>query len=415
MRALQLRREEVYDALLDDEVLAQLPSRMATAYGGRSCVLHWWHTDGTAEIVSHNGYYPDDQMQNYAENFTGTDLWSIRAVRSECVNKVWNADELVLPSEYERSEFYNEWIRQMGDDTFHCLGTVVKTRWGMGFVGIHRGRSQGTFEEDQVRALTHDIVDLRRMLAMRGRLSAGLKRAKEADAILDSLGHAFITVTADARVVHTNAAGSELIRRRDGLTVRGDRLAAGGRAPERELRNAIALAAHSGDCRASAVSVPRRDGGRYDLTIVPLNMGEANRRVLVAVRDSSHLDCSLAERLRALFGLSPAEAEIAMLIANGHSPADISDERAVSIGTVRLQIKSIALKMECGRQSAIASVVNRLLPLRSPDNGGGSSPTLETEWAGSAKPGVPEARGKQRQRFAHIPIAICRRRTHPAG
>jgi hypothetical protein len=126
MRALQLRREEVYDALLDDEVLAQLPSRMATAYGGRSCVLHWWHTDGTAEIVSHNGYYPDDQMQNYAENFTGTDLWSIRAVRSECVNKVWNADELVLPSEYERSEFYNEWIRQMGDDTFHCLGTVMK-------------------------------------------------------------------------------------------------------------------------------------------------------------------------------------------------------------------------------------------------------------------------------------------------
>jgi DNA-binding CsgD family transcriptional regulator len=130
---------------------------------------------------------------------------------------------------------------------------------------------------------------------------------------------------------------------------------------------------YDGENLYNGAFLARRDGGRYDLTIVPLNMGEANRRVLVAVRDSSHLDCSLAERLRALFGLSPAEAEIAMLIANGHSPADISDERAVSIGTVRLQIKSIALKMECGRQSAIASVVNRLLPLRSPDNGGGSS------------------------------------------
>ena len=222
--AAHLWRDQIYEALLDDEAMAELPDLLARNYGARSCVLHWWHPDGEAEIVSHNGYYPDSEMANYAQNFTDKDLWSIRGAKA--ANVVQNCEELVSPAEYERSEFYTEWIRAMGDDTFHCLGACIRTGWGMGFVGLHRGKTQESFDEETTGALARDIVDVRRMLAVRGRLARAERRANDARAALGELGDAFFTVNGEGRIVHLNRAAERLLRRSDGLAVREQRLAA---------------------------------------------------------------------------------------------------------------------------------------------------------------------------------------------
>ena len=356
----QIRSEDIYDAILDDDVFANLPGRMAEAYGARSCVLHWRHHGRSAQIMAHNGYYPDAEMLNYAQNFTGADLWTIEGARPEHVNQVLNCDDLVSAHDYENSAFYNEWIRGMGDDTFHCLGIAVKTDWGYGFVGLHRGRTQGGFGGDHARAMERDIVHLRRMLTMRASISAGQQRAHEAEAVLDAVGDALIVLTREGRVVHANAAAEAVLRRRDGLSLVRGALVARTQTADAALKRAIAAATASSNCSASAVPVRRSCGGQYSLTVSGLRAGFTPGLVLIAFRDPDLVDPTVGRRLAALYGLSKAEAEIATRLAEGAPPSEIAEHRGVSLETVRKQLKSVFDKLGCSRQSEAVAIVKNL-------------------------------------------------------
>lgn len=359
-----LAAEEIYDAMLDDDAFARLPGRMAEAYGARSCVLHWRQSEGSADIMGHNGYYPDEQMLNYAENFAGVDDWSLEGLRPERVNLVWNCDELVAPASYENSIFYNEWIRGMGDDTFHCLGTAVSTRRGFGFVGLHRGRGQGTFSEENARSLRRDIVHLRRMLAIKGSVSVGLQRADRAEAVLDSSGQLFITVTSDGQVVHANSSAQALLRRADGLDTSRGKLFAHDLSSNRALASAIAAASSPSECSASAISVMRPGGGRYDLTISTLRKQGGPALVLITARDPDLVDPSLEKRLTVLYDLTSAEASITVRLADGARLTEIAGERGVSVETIRSQLKSVFDKLGCDRQGEVVAIVKSLPPLQ---------------------------------------------------
>lgn len=112
-----VRAEQIYDAMFDDSGMEALPSIFKQAYGARSCTFHWRHDDGGAEVLSHSGYFSDAQMLDYIENFTETDIWTLRASQPAQINKVWKCEELVPDQDYRSSIFYNDWIRAMGDDT----------------------------------------------------------------------------------------------------------------------------------------------------------------------------------------------------------------------------------------------------------------------------------------------------------
>lgn len=349
--------------MFDDEALAAPPSALAASYGARSSVLHWCDADDGAEIFSHNGYYSEQQFADYSENLADADLWASAVVRAG-TNRVWNCDSLISRADYERSSIYNEWNRRMGDDTLHCVGTVVKTRWGSGCVALHRGKTQGAFAQDTVRALTQDVMHLRKMLAARARLAAATRRADEAEAVLDVIGDALITVTSEARVLHTNAAADALLGRMEALRVIRGSLSAATPGADRELKAAIARAGCPNEAAASAVSVWCPMGRRYDLTMVGLNDAPAPRHVLISIRDPRHVDGSIAQRLRSLYGLSLAEAQVTVRLAEGAGPCDIASERGVALATVRSQFKTVYGKLGCNRQTEIAALVLRLPPLR---------------------------------------------------
>lgn len=74
---------------------------------------------------------------------------------------------------------------------------------------------------------------------------------------------------------------------------------------------------------------------------------------LVFVMSRPHLTGGVQRRLTGRFQLSTAEAEIAMLIAQGSSTAEIAQARRVSLHTVRNQIRAILHKMEAPDRGAI--------------------------------------------------------------
>jgi PAS domain-containing protein len=298
----KLRSEELYDAILDDEAFEHLPGRIVEAFGARSCVLHWRHSDDAPEIMAHNRYWSDSQLKNYADNFTASDLWAVESMHPHRVNKVWNFDDVVASATLDRSVYYNELIRPMGDDTFHCLGIALSVPAGVGLIGMHKGRTQGGFTADSLRALEESVPHLRRVFMLRGRLSAATRKARLVETLLDRAKQAVITLSPTGRVLYVSAAAETIVARNDGFCIRNGRLYAAGVT----LQDAVARAMSPTGSESTTLSLDRPGGARYDITISPLKMPNEPRCVLIEIRDHSPDEVESRVRVlsRTLFGLS---------------------------------------------------------------------------------------------------------------
>jgi DNA-binding CsgD family transcriptional regulator len=85
--------------------------------------------------------------------------------------------------------------------------------------------------------------------------------------------------------------------------------------------------------------------------------------LLLAIDPHPDVD-GLAEALSDCFGLTRSEAVVAAAVAEGRAVAGIARQRGVAIDTVRTQLKRIAAKLGCARQSQIAAIVNAVPPAR---------------------------------------------------
>jgi DNA-binding CsgD family transcriptional regulator len=66
------------------------------------------------------------------------------------------------------------------------------------------------------------------------------------------------------------------------------------------------------------------------------------------------------EALQKIFGLTPAEAKIAIEIARGRSLEEIAQEASLSIATVRKQLASIFTKTNTHRQAGLVALLARV-------------------------------------------------------
>lgn len=354
--------EDIYDALVDDDCFARLPGLLASTFGGQSTLIQWCHPDDGVDVLGHSGHFTERQLTRYAEEFAVHDPWLIAAAAENITNQALSLEELVPTAQFIDSFFYNEFVLPMNLDTFRCLGVRVANDWGAGIVAIHRGRSQRSFDANAVAALDTHVVALRRMLAVRGRFGALDRRRRAIEAMLDHMGQAALTVRPDGTLVHANAAGESLLRRGDSLALRHGVVSALSSQTAPRLRRAIGEACAPSGMEAAALLIDRPSGKPLAASVMPFRSPGGRRDALIIVRDEAGVGSEAAHFLRSLYGLTRAEAEIAVRIADGINPAGVASERGVSVATVRAQVKALAAKLGCGRQSEIAALV-RALPV----------------------------------------------------
>jgi DNA-binding CsgD family transcriptional regulator len=355
-----LSQDLIYEAILDDEAFAELPQALANAAGGRSALLHWRHAHGGAEVLVHSRYFTDDIMRAYADHFAGDDLWMHAGLASGIRNQGIAMNTLVGDDVFARSVMYNEFIRPMDDDTFRCMGIIFDTPFGVGALGIQRGRHHAVFDDNALAQINQYSTALRRMMAVRGELMAARADKDAARSSFDSMELAILQVDAAGKVLDVNAQGDELLRGQLGLRqVRGHVRAAGD--DGEALKRAIARATDASVPEASLLSVGEAP---LSVTVSPLMVPGAKRRALIMVKRPFGRQRDLDRHLMQLFGLSQAEAQISISLAEGLGPAVIAEKRGVAEGTVRVQVKTIMAKLGCRRQTQIAAAVLSLPPLR---------------------------------------------------
>jgi DNA-binding CsgD family transcriptional regulator len=123
----------------------------------------------------------------------------------------------------------------------------------------------------------------------------------------------------------------------------------------------------------------------------PLRSSKAQAIALLLVADPDAMLATGDTALRALYGLTPAEARVAIELANGRSTDEIASVLALTRETIRTYVKRVLSKTACRRRSELMRLLSPLSPRtlarRVPD-----------EDRSKGRPGEPE-----RRRAARVP------------
>lgn len=184
---------------------------------------------------------------------------------------------------------------------------------------------------------------------------------------LDAVVDAAVILNSESRILAVNPAaeaffsGSGEISGRDGVFSFRD--------TERQamLLGWLTSGAARWDARGDFVTITGDTDAPVYVSISPLgatfgaDTSTSAPRVLVRmVSGMSGPSEGAVRSFRDFFGLTNSEMEIATALGAGHSAEYIASQRGTTVGTVRLQIRSILQKTNTSRQSAVTSLVARL-------------------------------------------------------
>ena len=181
--------------------------------------------------------------------------------------------------------------------------------------------------------------------------------------ILDEVREGVMLVGQQGRLVLANRAARRLLGGGGPIDLRSGRVRCRDQGSDRLLHRAIEQACGGDGQKREAVVLSQAGGIPLIVTVSCARApGHAGQALLLAFDPYPDGD-GLTASLRTCFGLTTSEAEVAGAVAEGMSVTDIARRRQVAVGTIRSQLKRIAAKLGCTRQSQIAAIVNAVPPL----------------------------------------------------
>jgi DNA-binding CsgD family transcriptional regulator len=311
--------------------------------------------------------------QTYRQRYAAVD--PLRAPLIKAARSGVFSDEDLLPNEgLTRTEMYQALFAPIGfRHTAHLSLTITVRR--LEIITVARTRDQGPMREDCNRLLLLLLPHVQKALDIRHVLGVAQHRLAGAEAMADASTTPTFLVARTGRVLHHNAAAQTLLEESDALTLRDGVLTAthaGGKEPLRRLFHDAALPASprwpasSHDKPAHALSL-ERSSGRQPLQLLasPLsieNRAHSHADLVLLVTDPEQPVNYPDGVLRSLYGLTPAQTEIANGLLTGYTLDEIACLRKVSVGTVRQQLKTIMSKTGVSRQSDLVKLLMTLPP-----------------------------------------------------
>ncbi len=281
--------------------------------------------------------------------------------------------QLISEPEFKESEFYKEWIGPKGlRDS--CTTPLVKRDHLICALTASGSASRDLFDDhdrDTFRLLAPHI---RRALMIGDMLEEGNFKLSLYRDLLDRISTGVMIVSHGAKLVYANGAADEILRAGRNLKLRNGQLESAYAAFAGGLRAALDRACSDDDSDignyGNGIPLPSRDGETAVCYVLPLgtsdhrrSLGPGHAAVFVSAAGAS-LPPSL-EILSALSGLTSREARIALMIADGSTPADAAGELGVTMNTMRTHLSNIFSKTGANSQPALVRFVSSLsMPVR---------------------------------------------------
>ena len=241
-----------------------------------------------------------------------------------------------------------------------------------GFLAVMRPENKGPYASVDVHAFELLLPHIRRVVELQMRLGELESRRDASEAALDHMAAGVVLVDAAARVLFANAAAERIMASGDGLIAPAQRLACRVHAEAETLQRAIRDAAQqlTPGPPGRSVVLASRSSGKLPLTLFvlpvprPHGLGLLACGAVVAIfivdPDDKPVTEIAAECLLRLFRMTPAEAKVALALAEGFSVAEIAAAHGTSRNTVRTQVQAVLEKTQTKRQAELVSLLAKL-------------------------------------------------------
>lgn len=267
----------------------------------------------------------------------------------------------------ERSRLYQEWIHpnHLADGLMTALAPLDQDTIILSLIRERGTVSRPFADDDNLRRYQRLLPHLGRAASLRHKLAnAAPMPSGPSAAALNKLTIAALLIDDAGRLVWANTTAEQLFRQADGLTYSAS---TGFAAATAESTKALQRLFQMSAGGVGGVLRLDRPSGEPALCVIAApyqssssTVSKSAWSVVFVSRNDAGADCVLVDRLRSLYGLTRAEAMIALQISRGVGLPVIAKTFNLAPSTVRTHAKHIFAKLEVHSQPQLVRMVSDL-------------------------------------------------------
>ena len=320
-------------------------------------------------ILMLNAGMNPEALALYAERYWEQDIWAVRGIpQTERTGGEWfgPSEQLCSWGELMRTEFYNDFLAAKHDIGHAMFSVVSRERTRLTNLSVYRPPRREAFGAKEVEVLKLLTPHLRRAFRLHFEFCSLKDRKHSVDMLLDSLAQGVILLGSRGAVIHMNRSALQLCEVGDGLVAAGSGLAAESPIESAKLQaligRAVSTSLGNGLSAGGALLISRKSGMPLNVVVSPVRSLRTDFRetvrAVVYVTDPSLRIRPCNELLEAIYGLTPAECRIALLVGDGFSAATIREMAGITANTLRTHLASIYRKTNTARQTQLVKLIS---------------------------------------------------------
>lgn len=363
----------VVSAAMDPDQWQVFLDAMSGSLRARVCtqLIGYDQMTNVAPLAYTSGYDPSI-LQLYEKHFADKNPFAANFPNCGIGDSI-STDALCAPDQLKRTQFYADILHPL-EDLYAGGGSMLAYDANRMFLigGNMRAKDKERHEQDWLRLCVRLAPVIRQSLEI-NRMIKGLKFEKwAAERHLLGAGTAILVVDADLVLHYACPEAQRLLSL--GALVRSDvfqRLKFASCEFQEKFKTAAGKQAAGCPHLFANIKLVDLAGNEWVCRTIGMRLGDLDRSPFGAFLQSGTAATLLAlkpaasqvfvvDTLRKSLSLSLAEAQSVLMLADGFTPAEVAQERNVSIHTVRNQIKSALSKSGCRRQSELVQKVEQL-------------------------------------------------------
>ena len=357
----------IYDAPFEPTRWIGVMERLCDGVGANTaCLTELDIMDGSGEGIT--ARTDQSSIRDYMANWTDRNSlllvddpvayareWRLSIIRDQ---------EWLPPEILHKTNYYNEFLRPLGAD--HSIMVRLSLDGpNVTALNIARVDGKGAFQNDEIARIARYQPHLVRAVNLGRRLRLAQGALDALDVLLETSPKALFFLDRSGKVRRATAAADALLSSQTALSLRRDRLAATDSRADAALQRLI-RATTGGEAFPldPSLTLQSSEGGkRLVISVSPLGPRSVSAfssepLVILGVAEAAAAT-SPADSLRTLYGLTAAEARVALLMAEGLKIPQIATRCGNSVHTVRAQLSATFSKTGCHRQTDLVRLLLR--------------------------------------------------------
>ena len=358
----------IYDAGLDSDEWSRTLDRVCqitNAVGFNIFLLD--HQTGLVPFSTSVGI-PDEVLSDYNSHYITKDPGANFYLDNPDLDCYYNY--LHTSEEHIDQEEYYSWLQQAGGSRYYLARTFKIGNRLTVISTAQRDKKLGHAQQEDMDLLGKIGPHLQRAVQINQLFKDVDLRVAAAFDALENLPHGIFLFDRAGSIIYLNSNALKAIRNSDGLTLKRGHLEAVHGDENAKLQRLI------GEVGKTGSGVGFEYGGvmavsgsstknRYVLQVVPLGRNHdlvpSKRPVgMVILGDPKQYVWLKREQLKALFDLTPAESEIALLLSQGCGQREICDRQTISLNTLKTHRRRVFDKIGVRTQAELVRFLHSI-------------------------------------------------------